>query len=242
MECVTESAGCRPCRQVFGFDLDIQIEAFAQAGSRDLQVTTRYRLHVFALEMPQRRGIATRRQGIELERAVFIGHPVPGIIGDVDVAEHPVVDVAAKHHQAGLVEQHRLRRGFLVEPQFEALGGRERIHLMTNVITVGEADLGAGVHGEYPGHELLIALVHAGFEHRRRPRTALEGDDRIGQRLALPIEDLGIETGRLGRGHRQRAESRKQQRGEDFGHRLNPFTTAMPKSYAHPGHAIWLAA
>jgi hypothetical protein len=69
------------------------------------------------------------------------------------------VDVAAEHHDACLVEQHRLRRHAGVERQLEALRGRERVHVMAHAVLVRERDGRAHVHGLDLRHELLVDLL-----------------------------------------------------------------------------------
>ena len=58
---------------------------------------------------------------------------------DQDHARHPVVDVAADLHRAGLVEAHRRRRLALVERDLEGLGARERVDVVVDLVVVREA-------------------------------------------------------------------------------------------------------
>src|SRR6266478_2163385 len=83
---------------------------------RDVHAPRPRRVHVlsrglfgdFELRMPDAHRIGARRQLGDDRFAVLAGLGEVRRIRDVDIADHPVVDVAAEHDDAGLVEYDRL--------------------------------------------------------------------------------------------------------------------------------------
>src|SRR5690606_10520778 len=144
-----ESAGAgrlrcfqRPCQR--------QRKAPAEPLLRHLQGAGGQRLHVLQPRVPEADLVAPRRQAIDCQAPLGIADGEPGMVGDVDVTHHPVMDVAAEHHHTGLVEQHRGAGSVLVQAQFEALGRREGVDVVADVVAIGEADLGARANCQHP--------------------------------------------------------------------------------------------
>ncbi len=87
--------------------------------------------------------IAAGRQRSQTRAAGLVAQREEGGSDDQNVADHVVMDVAAEGHDAGRVEgQRRMQAAALIEGQLEGFGRRERIHVMTDCITVRKPDLG----------------------------------------------------------------------------------------------------
>ncbi len=83
-------------------------------------------------------------------------------VGDVDVANHGIVNVATEHYQPGPVEGDRGVNLAFVQGQVKVLGLRERIDLVAHRIAVRELDAGARGDNKNAGQECQILLIHHG--------------------------------------------------------------------------------
>ena len=132
-----------------------------------------------------RRG--TLGQMLQIKRAVLGGNGVPGAIGDQNIADHGIVDIAAQNHRPGGFESHRRRFGAMEKSQFEGLGRRKGIDVVADIIPIGEADFGACGNYQHTRLELKIDLVHRSGQ-RRSWRDTFNHDDGILERTSLLIK------------------------------------------------------
>jgi len=96
-------------------------------------------------------------------------------IGDQQIRQHFVVNVAAESDHSGLIELHRRVRLAVVQGQLEALGRGERVDLVTHGIAVRERHRGADRDDQQVRSEGSIHLVHHGVHRRGPPALSIEG-------------------------------------------------------------------
>ena len=159
-----------------------------------IDILARVFLHANELRMPHPHDVGARRK-VEQDRPAFcVGLGEVGRFRHIDVADHPVVDVAAQDHYAGLVESHRLRNAG-IEWQFETLCRRKGVNLMAHGVAIGEGHRGTDQYGLHLWNEFLVDLVDDILRRpRRQPDISIRwngDDDGVGQGLAVRIGDRG---------------------------------------------------
>ena len=106
------------------------------------------------------------------------------------------MNVAAKHHHTGLIENHRRARYALIQAQLKAFSEGERIDVMTDIVAIGERHRGATAHCQHSWRELLRALIHyCSSRCNHRCNLTLQAEHGIGQGLSLAIHQLGLQAG-----------------------------------------------
>src|SRR5437867_1086162 len=83
--------------------------------------------------------LAVRHAG-EHGTAVRAAGREKGSLEDVNVGDHPVMDIAPEHNESRLVEDDRLAGSAPVQRQLELLGWREGVDVVTDVVLVGKAN------------------------------------------------------------------------------------------------------
>src|SRR5258706_5707321 len=88
--------------------------------------------------MPYAYPVGARGQVLQFDLSLRSGLAEVGCIGDVDITDHPVMDVAPELDHAHFVEQHRRCRRAAVQRQLKFLGGGKGIDVGADVFLVGE--------------------------------------------------------------------------------------------------------
>jgi hypothetical protein len=88
--------------------------------------------------MPDARLVRAGRETLEAGLAVGRGLDEARCRQDVDIGQHPVVDVAAERDDTRLVEDDRRSGRPDLERQLELLRGGKRVHVMPDVVAVGK--------------------------------------------------------------------------------------------------------
>src|SRR3954462_4562843 len=150
-------AGCgRTADAHFRLHRHAPLHVRARAG---IELPPRRLLGVGELRVPYAHGVGPARHSGDRGAAILAGDAEVRRLRHVDVADHPVVDVAAERHDARRIEYDRLRRRAHVERKVEALGGRERIDVMAHAVAIGKRHRRADQDGLHLGHELLADLL-----------------------------------------------------------------------------------
>src|SRR3990167_9266678 len=195
LECITKGTLRCTSRGNLG-GLHGQAKALLTARLAQLQFTSRLAQHVDQLRVPEAYLITPRWQPVELHAALLVADGKPGIIGDIHITQHTVMNIAAQRHHPRGIEQHRLTGRAFVQAQLKTLGRREGIDVMTDIVAIGEAHRNAGAHRQYMGHKLLGPLIHHPWRGRlRAARGALQRQHGVGQGLTRKIDQLCLQAG-----------------------------------------------
>src|ERR1700719_1839093 len=110
-------------------------------GVADGELTFQVRLAVAQSRVPDA-DLVTAARNVRRPGALGIGAAEVRRIGDQQIREHVVMNVAAESDHSGLIELYRRVRLAVVQGQLEALGRGERVDLVTYGIAVRERHRG----------------------------------------------------------------------------------------------------
>ena len=107
--------------------------------------------HRAELLVPRLDRVGARRQALEIELAVLVGHREERMIEDADIRVHPAVHVALERHhhflrREGVLRLHALDRLAVVEL---GVGLRQRVDVVQGRIAVDDFERLADAHAEH---------------------------------------------------------------------------------------------
>mgnify|MGYP006901792945 CR=1 FL=1 len=82
---------------------------------------------------------------------MFIADGKPRVVGDIDVAHHPVVDIATEHHHTRAIKDYRRTWRALVQTQLKALGQGKGIDVMADIVAIRKRHRRTAAHRQYSG-------------------------------------------------------------------------------------------